>query len=424
MQAMHKANAPKEEMKDITSDEKKKGNKEAVGASEKKSLDEEERPNAWGQYPKEAKQVRKQLRQEKKAKAFAKAQAKTVKEDEDLDEANKLNKEKKRNVEASIGASYKKMGFDGRGSKGRHPENKRHDDIGLGRKVMKLGEEDKDPCWKGYEMIGMKKKGSRKVPNCVPVKEEEQIDELYGKGSLGDIKGHHEKEAEKASKKSRAFGYAYTTTARTAKERGNIRAKLASSERKSEFHQSQSGRATRLMKHTMKEEQIDEVSKRLLGRYIKKAHVSGLGAAAEGEQAYTNKDKEALHRSNKTGEKREQGIERAVNKMTGSARVPANEAYEKQEAGVKTKDGKTHTLHRRNPGHPTEYHTVTTKDAEGKTSVKVGKPKYIKKHWDKLEEKAPPGREKQVLALKKKFPKGSESPFAIAWSSYNKSKGE
>lgn len=26
----------------------------------------------------------------------------------------------------------------------------------------------KNPCWKGYEMIGMKKKGSRRVPNCVP----------------------------------------------------------------------------------------------------------------------------------------------------------------------------------------------------------------------------------------------------------------
>ena len=26
-----------------------------------------------------------------------------------------------------------------------------------------------DPCWKGYEMVGMKKKGSRQVPNCVPL---------------------------------------------------------------------------------------------------------------------------------------------------------------------------------------------------------------------------------------------------------------
>ena len=32
----------------------------------------------------------------------------------------------------------------------------------------------KDPCWKGYQMVGMKKKGGREVPNCVP--KEEYID--------------------------------------------------------------------------------------------------------------------------------------------------------------------------------------------------------------------------------------------------------
>ena len=26
------------------------------------------------------------------------------------------------------------------------------------------------PCWKGYEMVGTKKKGNKTVPNCVPVK--------------------------------------------------------------------------------------------------------------------------------------------------------------------------------------------------------------------------------------------------------------
>ena len=31
--------------------------------------------------------------------------------------------------------------------------------------IMKKG-----PCWVGYEMIGMKKKGGRSVPNCVPEK--------------------------------------------------------------------------------------------------------------------------------------------------------------------------------------------------------------------------------------------------------------
>ncbi len=28
-----------------------------------------------------------------------------------------------------------------------------------------------DPCWNGYEKIGMKTKNGKKVPNCVPEKE-------------------------------------------------------------------------------------------------------------------------------------------------------------------------------------------------------------------------------------------------------------
>ena len=35
--------------------------------------------------------------------------------------------------------------------------------------------EDENPCWKGYEMIGMKKKNGRDVPNCVPIAEEYDV---------------------------------------------------------------------------------------------------------------------------------------------------------------------------------------------------------------------------------------------------------
>ena len=34
-----------------------------------------------------------------------------------------------------------------------------------------LQEMKNDPCWKGYEMVGTKKKGSKEVPNCVPKEE-------------------------------------------------------------------------------------------------------------------------------------------------------------------------------------------------------------------------------------------------------------
>lgn len=32
-------------------------------------------------------------------------------------------------------------------------------------------EEAKDPCWKGYQQVGMKKKNGKEVPNCVPKEE-------------------------------------------------------------------------------------------------------------------------------------------------------------------------------------------------------------------------------------------------------------
>jgi hypothetical protein len=35
--------------------------------------------------------------------------------------------------------------------------------------------EEKDPCWKGYQMIGMKKKSGKEVPNCVPKEEYEEL---------------------------------------------------------------------------------------------------------------------------------------------------------------------------------------------------------------------------------------------------------
>ena len=41
--------------------------------------------------------------------------------------------------------------------------------------------EMENPCWKGYEMVGTKKKNGREVPNCVPIKEEmsdNEYDEL------------------------------------------------------------------------------------------------------------------------------------------------------------------------------------------------------------------------------------------------------
>jgi len=40
----------------------------------------------------------------------------------------------------------------------------------LTEKKAKKSSKKKDPCWKGYEQIGMKKLKGREVPNCVPKK--------------------------------------------------------------------------------------------------------------------------------------------------------------------------------------------------------------------------------------------------------------
>ena len=45
-------------------------------------------------------------------------------------------------------------------------------------------EEKKDPCWDTHKQVGMKKKGGKMVPNCVP-KEEKQI----GGGNLKKLAG-------------------------------------------------------------------------------------------------------------------------------------------------------------------------------------------------------------------------------------------
>ncbi len=36
------------------------------------------------------------------------------------------------------------------------------------KRVLEAAEKDKNPCWRGYEMIGMKMKDGKRVPNCVP----------------------------------------------------------------------------------------------------------------------------------------------------------------------------------------------------------------------------------------------------------------
>ena len=42
----------------------------------------------------------------------------------------------------------------------------------LREEIRTLKEKKSNPCWDGYEMIGMKEKDGKEVPNCVPLEEE------------------------------------------------------------------------------------------------------------------------------------------------------------------------------------------------------------------------------------------------------------
>ena len=68
-----------------------------------------------------------------------------------------------------------------------------------------------EKCWDGYKQVGMKDKGGRKVPNCVPLEEEEELEEMSSMAG-GAVEGgagnlfmglDTEEENEKEKKRSR-----------------------------------------------------------------------------------------------------------------------------------------------------------------------------------------------------------------------------
>ena len=70
-----------------------------------------------------------------------------------------------------------------------------------------------DPCWKNYEMVGMKKKNGKEVPNCVPVKKESDLyesDEVEEgnafSGARQDAIDHNKDEFKVGDKKYKVTG--------------------------------------------------------------------------------------------------------------------------------------------------------------------------------------------------------------------------
>ena len=63
----------------------------------------------------------------------------------------------------------------------------------------KYNKEDKDPCWKDYKMVGMKNKGGKEVPNCVPDKDnkipkQKKQNEAVTQDDKGEKQNAHKKD--------------------------------------------------------------------------------------------------------------------------------------------------------------------------------------------------------------------------------------
>ena len=105
---------------------------------------------------------------------------------------------------------------------------------------------------------------------------------------------------------------------------------------------------SRLGKHTkpknLPEEALDEISKELAGRYIKKADYKRSDSSFQSGKVYgkelatkkrTKQDVEDARKHNRDSFKREKGINTAVNKLTGKAKVQANEEVMKESIKAK-----------------------------------------------------------------------------------------
>ncbi len=215
----------------------------------------------------------------------------------------------------------------------------------------------KDACWKGYTAVGMKMKNGRKVPNCVPAKEEVDLDEARNTYALYDdhpkFKDAHSeihsavtnahkdpKAVVKAMRKHKQVGatdsqsreYIYNRVKRLhgAKvanstkvlgeevEQTDEQAPVAPTKavKKYKFVWNKTGAKKIRVPVKEEAEQIDELSKSTLGSYIKKASggMKGIAVNAHLAGSATNSDQKKMHWAKAL--KREKGISKAVDKVT------------------------------------------------------------------------------------------------------------
>lgn len=98
-------------------------------------------------------------------------------------EKKPISKDESAFVMAVVKKALKDMPLEKDPDRSKYDDNEGEDEFeDVQTEAGKLKSGKKDPCWSGYEMVGMKKKGGKEVPNCVPkednVNDDEQLDEI------------------------------------------------------------------------------------------------------------------------------------------------------------------------------------------------------------------------------------------------------
>lgn len=174
----------------------------------------------------------------------------------------------------------------------------------------------KDPCWKGYKMLGTKKgKGGKDVPNCIP---EETVQEVTAIGKfMSKIKTKLADKAKEKEKKDAASSLKQT-----------VDAYMSVGQKPNQMKESISEEEYNALSD--EEKSLYELSKETLGSYIKSATASAISSKSLSKEfemdsnAARNKTKKAGLAQisndfrNKTW-KRMDGISKATDKLVKKA---------------------------------------------------------------------------------------------------------
>lgn len=188
-------------------------------------------------YPKPL--TKKQQKEQAKKDTFREAVERGGMEDEDINRASKENikmsideipvaNKKGRKPKYTTDEERKKAKREQTLASNKKMAEYRKELLKQAREQLKMGAEDKQGkgCWEGYEMVGMKKKGKRSVPNCVPVKEGDGIlqDIRKGLSTIGRKAKNTYKDISKITKvgANQAIGFVENTAKKVGKVAENV----------------------------------------------------------------------------------------------------------------------------------------------------------------------------------------------------------